>query len=76
MGYYKKKLQEDMELHPESYKNDESEYMTEEELKKQMKETIKFRKQLIKSLISDDAFPMDGSAVKKSFEEEGVKPKR
>ena len=62
MGYYKKKLQEDMELHPESYNEDESEYLTEEELEKAMEENPDLYKKV--------NLKMDGSAVKESFEKE------
>ena len=38
MGKVKQKLEEDMRLHPESYSKDDSNYMTDAELKKQMEE--------------------------------------
>ncbi len=38
MGKMKQKLEEDMMLHPESYSKDDSDYMTDAELEKQMEE--------------------------------------
>lgn len=45
MGKIKQKLEEDMMLHPESYSKDDSDYMTEDELKSQMDEAEAFIKE-------------------------------
>tara|TARA_R100000808_G_C2146285_1_gene154211 strand:- start:1970 stop:2149 length:180 start_codon:yes stop_codon:yes gene_type:complete len=45
MGKMKQKLEEDMMLYPESYSQDDSDYMTEAELRSQMNEAKTFIKE-------------------------------
>ena len=65
MGKMKQKLEEDMTLHPESYSKDDSDYMTEDELKSQMNKAEEFiKKHFIvctnpKKEVNDDRKTMD-----------------